>query len=67
MGTSILTEVFAEFTKSYGITYKTSSPRYPQGNSEAEQAVRTVKSILNKLEDPYLGLLDYRTTAIHNG
>ena len=60
-------EVFAEFMKSYGITHKTSSPIYPQGNGEAEQAVRTVNSILSKSVDPYLGLLAYRTTAIYNG
>ena len=66
-GPQFSAEVFAEFTKSYGITHQTSSPRYPQGNGEAERAVKTVKSILNKSEDPYLGLLAYRTTAIHNG
>ena len=59
--------MFAEFTKSYGITHQTSSLRYPQGNGEAEHTVKTVKSILNKSEDPYLGLLACRTTAIQNG
>ena len=53
--------MFAEFAKSYGITHQTSSPRYPQGNGKAKRAVKTVKSILNKSEDPYLGLLAYHT------
>ena len=35
-GPQFSSEVFAEFTKLYGITHQTSSPRYPQGNGEAE-------------------------------
>ena len=60
-------KVFAEFTKSYGIIHQTSSPRYLESNGEAEQAVKTVKFILNKSKDPYWGLLAYCTIAIHNG
>ena len=53
--------VFAEFTKSYGITHQTSSPRHPQGNGEAERAVKTVKSILNKSEIFRLTGLSYNS------
>ena len=60
-------ETFTDFTKEYGITHKTSSPRHPQGNGEAERVVKTIKSILNKSDDPYLGLLAYRITALPNG
>ena len=66
-GPQFSADVFTEFTKAYGISHNTSSPRYPQGNGEAERVVKTIKSILNKSENPYLGLLAYRTTALQNG
>ena len=65
-GPQFSADVFTEFTKTYGISHNTTSPRHPQGNGEAERAVKTVKAILNKSEDPYLGLLTYRTTALQN-
>ncbi len=58
---------FAAFTKEYGFTHVTSSPRFPQSNGQAERAVRTLKGILAKGDDPYLGLLAYRSTALQNG
>ena len=66
-GPQFSAETFTDFTKEYGITHNTSSLRHSQGNGEAEQAVKTIKSILNKSDDPYLGLLAYRTTALPSG
>ena len=38
-----------------------------QSNGEAERAVRTVKNILKKNDDPYMGLMAYRSTPLQNG
>ena len=58
---------FRKFTDEYGFAPITSSPKYPQSNGEAERAVRTIKSLLKKAEDPYLTLLTYRSTPLQNG
>ncbi|KXJ20592.1 Uncharacterized protein K02A2.6 [Exaiptasia diaphana] len=58
---------FAQFTKEWGIKHSTSSPRYPQANGEVERAVRTVKSILKKENDPTKALLTYRSTPLASG
>jgi len=58
---------FAKFGNSCGFTHVTSSPSFPQSNGEAEGAVETVKKLLDKASDPYMALLCYRTTPLHNG
>ena len=58
---------FDHFANEYGFTHVTSSPGYPQSNGAAERAVRTVKAMLVKNDDPYLALLTYRSTPLENG
>ena len=59
---------FAQFANTWGFIYSTSSPRYPQSNGLAEKAVQTAKRIVMKAtasgRDPYIALLEYRTTPI---
>lgn len=66
-GPQFSSERFSEFAAQWGFTHTTSSPRYAQSNGEAERAVRTVKGLLQKEEDPYLALLAYRATPLANG
>ena len=55
---------FKDFASSWGFKLTTSSPTHPQSNGLSERAVQTVKSILNKADDPYIGLLEYRNTPV---
>ena len=56
--------LFKEFANQY---HTTSSPLFPQANGAAERAVRTIKDLLNKNDDPYLAILAYRSTPLENG
>ena len=57
---------FAQFTKTWCFEHKTSSPHHPQGNGQAEAAVKVAKQIITKAKqqgnDVYKALLDYRNT-----
>ena len=66
-GPQYSTESYAKFAQEYGFEHLTSSPRYPQSNGVVERAVRTVKGLLKKAEDPYLALLSYRATPLEIG
>ena len=57
---------FSNFAREYGFSHITSSPKYPQANGAAERAVKTVKELLDKNDDPYLTLLDYHSTPLEN-
>ena len=56
-GPQYTAEEFACFAKKYGFQHQTSNPKFPQANGEAERAVKSIKALLNKTDDPFLGLL----------
>ena len=57
---------FKAFADRWEFTHVTSSPRYPQSNGRAENAVKTAKRLMIKASesggDPLLALLDWRNT-----
>ena len=57
---------FQEFALAYEFDHLTSSPRYPQSNGKAENAVKMAQNIMKKARlagnDPNLSLLDYKNT-----
>ena len=61
-GPQYASEEFRRFAAEYGFTHVTSSPHYHRANGAAEKGVQTVKRMLMKESDPYLGLLAYRAS-----
>ena len=48
---------FKKFPEDWVFHHVTSSPGYPQSNGQSERTVQTVKSMLEKADDPYKALL----------
>ena len=65
-GPQFASSEFAMFARHWGFKHVTSSPRYPQSNGKAENAVKTVKRLFTKCreagESEYRALLDWRNT-----
>ena len=65
-GPQFASEEFAKFSKQWNFEHITSSPRYPQSNGKAENAVKTVKRLFKKCRESrkleFLALLDWRNT-----
>ena len=55
-----------KFSLDWGFHHVTSSPGYPQSNGQSERTVQTVKSMLEKADDPYKALLSYRNTPLED-
>ena len=51
-GPQYSSQAFTTFAKEYQFQHVTSSPLYPQGNGEAERAIKTIKWLLKKESDP---------------
>lgn len=66
-GPQYASKAFPVVSKEYSFQHMTSSPYYAQANGLAEKTINTVKSVLLKSSDPYLGLLSYRSTPLELG
>ena len=62
---------FVEFADHYCFNYKPISPHHSNSNGKAEKGVQIVKRILKKClekhDDPFLALLNYRNTPLQCG
>ena len=66
-GPQFASKEFALFAVDYGFSHVTSSPGHASANREAEWPVRTIKKLLHAAKDPYIALLNYRSTPLANG
>lgn len=66
-GPQFANAAMAKFSREYGFTHITSSPKYARSNGAAENAVKRFKNMAKKNDDLYLALLAYRATPLHNG
>ena len=57
-------ELFKQFSQEWGFNHVTSNPGYPQSNGQSGKTVQTLKSILEKADDPYKAILSYRNTPL---
>ena len=58
---------FRDFAEAWKFIHQTSSPHYPQSNGLAEASVNILKNLMEKSDDPYLALLNYRNTPKAGG
>ena len=65
-GPQFVSKEFKHFSDEYGFEHVTSSPNFPQANGEAEPAVKTIKTLLDKNNDPLMGLLLHHSTPLEN-
>ena len=65
-GPQFASKEFGAFAKSWSFNHITTSPRYPQSNGKAENAVKTVKRLFEKCKESgvseFQALLDWRNT-----
>ena len=63
-GTQFTSAAFQSFAEKYNFVCSFTSPHFPQANGQAESAVKIAKRIVEQQQDPFLGLMAYRSTPI---
>ena len=66
-GACYSSELFRNFSETFGFQHITSSPRYPESNGLAERSVKTIKRLWKKSEDFHQSLMIYRATPLESG
>ena len=66
-GLQFVCEAFNQFLGKWRIEHTTSSPRYPQSNSEVIKAAQTVKVLLKRNVNLQAALCFYRDAPMANG
>ena len=61
-GPQFVSAEFAKFSGEWGFQHTVSSPGHQQCNGKAEAAVKVIKRLMKRADDPYLALLEYRNT-----
>ena len=68
MDSNSVSQEFKQFAFEWEFTHKTSSPRSPRSNGQAERCIQTVKNLLKKADesngDPNIALLEYRNSPL---
>ena len=69
-GTQFTSQEFQDFTRTWGIHHRVTSPTNAQSNGQAERFVQTIKNSLTKAmvggEDPLLSIITYTTTPLNH-
>ena len=66
-GAQYTSKEYKVFKNEWGFEHYTSSPHHSQGNGTAEAAVKVVKRMFKKADDPYLAILEHRCTPDATG
>lgn len=66
-GPQFASEAYRDYARKYQFKHINISPYYPKSNGKAEQAVGTIKKLLEKEEDPYLALSTYCNMPLQVG
>jgi len=68
-GPQFAAQEFQHFSKTWQFWLITTSPRYPNNNGKAENAIKAAKKLMKKAkndkEDAYLALLNYGNSPQH--
>uniref|UniRef100_A0A1X7VX55 Integrase catalytic domain-containing protein n=1 Tax=Amphimedon queenslandica TaxID=400682 RepID=A0A1X7VX55_AMPQE len=62
-GPQFSSQVFADFSQSYGFKHNTSSPHFPLSNGLAERNIQTVK-MFEMSKDSFMALVTYQSTPL---